>query len=176
MSKGWHGGASSPAFVGQSWSDVSVPFGELFLLSDFETREELYYPDVPLLWQEQQEEAQADNDDGDDSDTVEDNFTRVVINNCVGHWTGVITRDKALGQYPLPSPVPGSEGWAGWAGECSAWLVQHGAGHSAGGSGQQGAQGTNGNTACSWGLRQPLICHQHCVGVKRHLTTTVCQH
>lgn len=83
MSKGWHGGASSPAFVGQSWSDVSVPFGELFLLSDFETREELYYPDVPLLWQEQQEEAQADNDDGDDSDTVEDNFTRVVINNRV---------------------------------------------------------------------------------------------
>lgn len=106
MSKGWHGGASSPAFVRQSWSDVSIPFGDFFLLPDFETREELYYPDVPFLWQEQQEEAQANNDDGDYSDTVEDNFTRVVINNCVGHWTGVITWDKALGQYPPPSPLP----------------------------------------------------------------------
>lgn len=109
MSKGWHGGASSPAFVRQSWSDVSIPFGDFFLLPDLETREQLYHPDVPFLWQEQQEETQANNDDGDYSDTVEDNFTRVVINHCVGHWTGVITWDKARGQYPLPSPqLPGS--------------------------------------------------------------------
>lgn len=106
MSKGWHGRASSPAFIRQSWSNVSIPFRNFFLLPDFETCEELYYPDVPFLWQEQQEEAQANNDDGNYSDTVEDNFTRVVINNCVGHWTGVITWERALGQYPLPSPSP----------------------------------------------------------------------
>lgn len=106
MSKGWHGRASSPAFIRQSWSNVSIPFRNFFLLPDFETCEELYYPDIPFLWQEQQEEAQANNDDGDDSDTIEDNFTGVVINNCVGHWTGVITWEKALGQHSLPSPSP----------------------------------------------------------------------
>lgn len=106
MSKGRHGRASSPTFIRQSWSNISIPFGNFFLLPDFETCEELYYPDIPFLWQEQQEKAQANNDDGDYSDTIEDNFTRVVINNCVGHWMGVITWEKALGQYPLPSPSP----------------------------------------------------------------------
>lgn len=124
MSKGWHGGTSSSAFVRQSWSNVSIPFRDFFLLPDFETCEELYYPDVPLLWQEQQEKAQANNDNGDHPDTVEDNFTRVVINNCVGHWTAVITWDKALGQYPYPSPLPpqlwrlASAGEHGHGGNC----------------------------------------------------------
>lgn len=118
MSKGWHGGASSPALVRQSRSNVSIPLGDFFLLPDFETREELYYPDVPFLWQEQQEETQANNDDGNYSDTVEHNFTCVVVNNCVRHWTGVITWDKALGQYPFPPRhLPSSEGWLGGAGE-----------------------------------------------------------
>lgn len=106
MSKGRHGRASSPTFIRQSWSNVSIPLGNFFLLPDFETCEELYYPDIPFLWQEQQEEAQANNDDGDYSDTIEDDFTCVVINNCVGHWMGVIPWEKALGQHPLPSPSP----------------------------------------------------------------------
>lgn len=76
--------AGSSVLALRSRAQVRSALRRLLLLPHFEAGEQLDQPDIPLLRQEQEEEAQADDDNGDDPNPVEDYLTGVVINHCTG--------------------------------------------------------------------------------------------
>lgn len=117
------GRAGSPAPVLGSWAQVCTTLCCLLLLPHFESGEQLDQPDVPLLWQEQEKEAQANDDDGDDPNPVEDYLAGVVIHHCGRQSFGYLAaRMKAQDQEMLEHPTSLGSPWSFWATE-SSWAA-----------------------------------------------------
>lgn len=110
------GGPGPSALVLRSRAQVRAALRRLLLFPHFQAGEQLHQPDVPLLGQKQEEEAQADDDHGDDPDPVEDDLTGVAINNCRG-WRAWVT---AGGDLARPSGEQGPGQARAWGAPPSA--------------------------------------------------------